>query len=122
MEVVFWPDKASSHYSLKTTTFMNNNGIKFVPKEVNPTEVPQCRPIEDFFGVLATHVYAQNWITGYAEAVKRRIRACIKRIPEQTVQTVQAATVAVRKRLLRAYRKGLLSVLFKIVQILTLFH
>ena len=104
---VFWPEKASSHYSLKATTFLNNKGINFVPKEINPTEVPQCRPIEDFFGVLATHVYARNWIAGDAEALKRRIRACIKKIPEQTVQ---AASVAVRKRLLRAYRKGLLSV------------
>ena len=103
---MFWSDKASSYYSLKTTNFLNNKGINFVPKEVNPTEVPQCRPIEDFFGVLATHVYARNWIAGDAEALKRRIRACIKKIPEQTVQ---AASVAVRKRLLRAYR-GLLSV------------
>ena len=54
--------------------------------------------------MLATHVHARNWIAGDAEALKRRIRACIKKIPEQTVQ---AASVAVRKRLLRAYLKGL---------------
>ena len=35
--------------------------------------------------------------TGLHEILKRRIRACIKKIPEQTVQ---AASVAVRKRML----------------------
>ena len=77
-----------------------------MPKEINPTEVPQCRPIEDFFGVLATHVFARNWISGDTEALKVRIKACMKKIPEQTVQVTSAA---VRKRMLSAYRKGLLS-------------
>ena len=63
----------------KTTNFLNNKGINFEPKEVNPTEVPQCRSIENFFGVLATHVYARNWTAGDAEALKRRIRACAKK-------------------------------------------
>ena len=31
------PDKTSSHYSLKTTTFLHNKGINFMPIEVNPT-------------------------------------------------------------------------------------
>jgi len=104
---VFWPDKASSHYSAKTKSFLEANGVNYVPKVINPTEVPQCRPIEDFFGVLATYVYAQNWIAKDTEALKRRIRSCIAKIPESTVK---AASQAVRKRLLRAYRNGILSV------------
>ena len=104
---VFWPDKASSHYSAKTKRFLEANGVNYVPKVINPTEVPQCRPIEDFFGVLATYVYAQNWIAKDTEALKRRIRSCIAKIPESTVK---AASRAVRNRLLRAYRDGILSV------------
>jgi len=106
-DYVFWPDKASSHYSAKTISFLESKGVNFVPKDINPTEVPQCRPIEDFFGVLARYVYARNWIAKDTEALKRRIRNCIKKIPEQTVQ---ATSRAVRKRLLRAYRCGILSV------------
>ena len=121
---VFWPDKASSHYSAKTKRFLEANGVNYVPKVINPTEVPQCRPIEDFFGVLATYVYAQNWIAKDTEALKRRIKSSIAKIPESTVK---AASRAVRIRLLRAYRDGILSVchwlfLFKIVQFITLFH
>ena len=70
---------------------------------MNPPEVPQCRPIEDYFGVLATHVYAKNWV----EALKRRIRTCSKKIPAKTVQD---AAQSIRKRLLKAYRIGIFSV------------
>ena len=42
-------------------------------KEDNPTETPQVRPIEDFFGVLATHVYQGDWVAKDTEALKRRI-------------------------------------------------
>lgn len=47
---LFWPDKASSHYAKKTIELLKNEKINFVPKHKNPTNVPQCRPIEDFFG------------------------------------------------------------------------
>lgn len=54
---VFWPDKSSSHYAKKTVEFLNNENIRFVPKEHNPKNLPQCRPIEDFFGELNSLVY-----------------------------------------------------------------
>ena len=104
---VFWPDKASSHYARATLTFLDGHGVNYVAKDLNPTEVPQCRPIEDLFGVLATHVYAKNWIAKDTEALKRRIRRCITKIPEETVQ---ATSRAVRKRLLLAYRQGIFKV------------
>ena len=83
---IFWPGKASSHYARATLSFLEKNEIKYVPKEMNPTEVPQCRPIEDYFGVLATHVYAKNWVAKDVEALKRRIRTCIKKIPAKTIR------------------------------------
>ena len=54
---IFWPDKASSHYARFTTDDLDANGINYVSKEDNPTEVPQCRPAKDFFGLLSTLVY-----------------------------------------------------------------
>ena len=104
---VFWPDKASAHYAGLTTTFLSDNNIEYVKKEDNPTEVPQCRPVEDFFGLLATRVYHKNWVAKDAEHLKRRIRKCLREIP---LSTVQATMASVRRRLLRAYRVGLLSV------------
>ena len=44
-----------------TTDFVDQEGANYVEKEDNPTEVPQCRPVEDFFGLLA-RVYHRNWV------------------------------------------------------------
>ena len=86
--------------------------VNYVAKDLNPTEIPQCRHIEDFFGVLATHVYAKNRIAKDTIALKRRIRRYITRIPQETVQST-ARTV--RKILLRAYRLGILKVCHRFI-------
>jgi len=49
-DYVFWPDKASTHYAKKTISFLQNKNLTFVPKEHNPTNMPQYRPVENFFG------------------------------------------------------------------------
>ena len=38
------PGKASSHYARVTLEFLGDEGVHFVAKEDNHTEVPQCRP------------------------------------------------------------------------------
>ena len=48
---IFCPDKASARIS---TDFLDNNNVRYVKKANNPTEVPRCRPIEEFFRLLAT--------------------------------------------------------------------
>ena len=39
-DYVFWPDKASSHYARATCSFLDNHGVNYVPKDLNPAEVP----------------------------------------------------------------------------------
>jgi len=45
---VFWPDLASSHYAKNSLEAMKQLKIPYVPKDCNPPNVPQLRPIEDF--------------------------------------------------------------------------
>ena len=45
---VFWPDLASSHYANTVVDHLKIKNVKFVQKEDNPPNVPECRPIEDF--------------------------------------------------------------------------
>jgi hypothetical protein len=54
---MFCPDKASSHYAEKVVKHLKEKDIRFVSKYGNPTYVPQCRPIEDFFRYLCKKVY-----------------------------------------------------------------
>ena len=70
---IFWPDKDSAHYARITTDYLDANGINYVSKEDNPTEVPQCRLVEDFFGLLSTRVNEGNWVANNVEALKQRI-------------------------------------------------
>jgi len=49
-EYLFWPDLASSHYANEVIAFLDSNNIKYVPKVKNPPNVPEARPIEDFWG------------------------------------------------------------------------
>ena len=79
---------------------MNN-----VKKEDNPTKFRsvECRPVEDFFGLLATRVYHRNWVAKDVAALKTRVRKGISEIPPAIVQSV-------RKRLLQAWQVGVLEV------------
>ncbi|XP_055625397.1 uncharacterized protein LOC129768048 isoform X1 [Toxorhynchites rutilus septentrionalis] len=83
---VFWPDKASSHYAKKTLAYLEEKKIPFVPKDRNPTNLPQCRPIEDFFGSLSALVYKNNWRAKDTKQLTTRIRNCIRKMDVSAVQ------------------------------------
>ncbi len=71
---VFWPDKASAHYAKRVVAFYDANKINYVLKKRNPTNVPQCRPIEDFWGTLSSLVYAKGWEAENVQQLKKRIK------------------------------------------------
>lgn len=100
---VFWADKASSHYPRSVVQYLNENNIKFVPKERNPTNVPQCRPIEDFFGYLCRLVYAKGWSAKTIPQLERRIRSCLQKV-DPNVVTAFASSVP--KRLKKCGQSG----------------
>ena len=60
LNYIFWPDLAGCHYSKQTVAWMDEN-VKFMPKDINPPNVPQARPIENFWGCLAQKVYEGGW-------------------------------------------------------------
>ena len=51
-EYVLWSDLASAHYGRKAIAYLESKKIKFVAKVDNPPNVPESRPIEDFWGIL----------------------------------------------------------------------
>ena len=79
-EILFWPDLASCHYATKTQEFLTEIDINFVPRDHNPPNAPQIRPIENFFGILKQHVYAGNWSAKNREGLIRRIKKCVQEI------------------------------------------
>ena len=49
---VFWPDLASSHYAYSVTDRLEEQNIPFVPTDMNPANLPEASPIEDFWAIL----------------------------------------------------------------------
>ncbi|CAF0962944.1 unnamed protein product [Rotaria magnacalcarata] len=105
---IFWPDLASSHYANKTTDWLNERKVPFVPKDVNPPNVPKARPIEDFWGVLAQQVYNGGWIAMNREQLINRIKRQLKKIDLKVVQTMMKD---VRGKLRKIEDKGPFSIL-----------
>ncbi|CAF1934902.1 unnamed protein product [Rotaria magnacalcarata] len=79
-------NKSSSHYANKTTRWLHEQNIKFVPKQDNPPNVPQARPIEDFWSILAGKVYEGGWEAKTELQLKRRIYQKIKEIDMNVVK------------------------------------
>jgi hypothetical protein len=58
---VFWPDQAISHYAKEVQDWLFSKKIEFLPKIINPVNAQKLCPIEDFWGILKTNVYENNW-------------------------------------------------------------
>lgn len=85
-DYVFWPDLTSCHFSKKTLTWLNGQNIRFVPKEDNPPNVPQARPIEKFWGVLSRLVYDGGWEAKTERQLVDRIKKKLKEVDLSVIQ------------------------------------
>lgn len=95
-DIMFWPDLASCHYARMTRDWLEANHIPFVPKDDNPPNVPQARPIEEFWALLSRKVYNNGWEATDEEHLRRRIR---QKIREIDVGTIQRLMLHVRRKL-----------------------
>ena len=85
-DYVFWPDLARAHYSKSTQDYYRANGIKFIPEKDNPPNVPQLRPIEQFWSYLGQKIYSNGWTTDKIPSLTRRINKIIKITPIEFYQ------------------------------------
>ena len=106
---IFWPDLASAHYAKDTVTWMNEN-VNFVAKNINPPNIPQARPIENFWAVLAQKVYEKGWEATNQDQLVRRIKA---KISEFDVSFYQTLMRGVNEKLRNIAEQGVFSYLSK---------
>ena len=79
---IVWPDLASSHYANKTSAWLKEQKVPFVPKVANPPNVLKARPIEDFWSILADRVYRRGWTATNQEQLVNRIKSQLKKLIE----------------------------------------
>lgn len=102
---VFWPDQASSHYAKTVTAYFKEKNVQFVAKKDNPANLPECRPIEDFWSILKSLVYKNGWQAKNVDQLRTRIKNCIKKVAPAVVQRLARDTP---KRLDLVRRKGVI--------------
>lgn len=102
-KVVFWPDLASSHYAKDTLTELSRLGIEYIPKEQNPPNVPQLRPIENFWANLKRKVYANNYRPKNIKTLTAKIK---KKLKVMDTAGTQQAMLNVPRKVRKAQRMG----------------
>ena len=93
LKYIFWPDLASAHYSIETKTWLDKN-VYYVDKRINPPNVPQARPIENFWGCLSQKVYEGGWQTTTEEELISRIKQKLKEFDSNTVKSLMRGVKA----------------------------
>ena len=77
-DTVFWPDLASAHYSNRSLEEMERLSIDVVPKSANPPNVPQLRPIENFWSNLKRKIYSNNFVAKTEEELINKTKKKFK--------------------------------------------
>lgn len=102
---LFWPDLASAHYAKSVVEFYEEQKVNFVEKQDNPANLPECRPIEDFWGILKGLVYKRNWSAENINQLKQRIVYCLKNVD---INLIQNLARSVTSRLDNVRRNGVI--------------
>ena len=89
---VFWPDQASAHYAKVVIDHLRSENVRFVKKNDNPANVPEVRPIEDFWAYLKSLVYAKCWRASNTDQLITRIKYCLKKVDQLIVQKLAKST------------------------------
>ena len=104
-DYIFWPDLASAHYAKDTVTWMEQN-VYFVHKSSNPPNVPQARPIENFWGCLAQKVYEGGWEAETEQQLIHRIELKLREFDQTFLQNIMKG---VKNKLRSIADKGVFS-------------
>ena len=105
---LFWPDLASCHYAKETIAVLEELGINYVSKDMNPPNCPQLRPIEDFWGWLKQIVYDKGWTASNLDQLKTRVKYSITKVD---ISSVRRMMIQVKSEIRKARAQGATSVL-----------
>ncbi len=104
---VFWPDLASSHYANATIAEFERLNIRVVPKDSNPPNCPQVRPIETFWAQLKKNVYAKGFKAESIQELIVKIKHELRVMPKNYCQRLMRR---VKTNVRKAADRGVLSI------------
>lgn len=107
---VFWPDKASAHYATTVLHYLNYKQVRCVPKSANPTNVPQCRPIEKMHAEIKRRVFLNQYRPKSADDFQARLEQVMQDFQSDAGNFTMGFSRRVRRLVRNAYREGVYSV------------
>ena len=85
---VFWANLASSHYAKTVITYLNKKKVHFVEKADNPVNLPECRPIENFWSILKGLVCKNNRHAQNLKKLRSRIKYCSNNVDIELIRSL----------------------------------
>lgn len=89
--IMFWPDLASIHYSRMTLQWFDDNGVQVVPRNSNPPNCPEFRPIEKFWAIGKAFLKKSRGAIKNADSLLRQWNRAVATIENSVVQKQMAA-------------------------------
>jgi hypothetical protein len=66
--------------------YTRDKSVNFVEKAENPPNMPEIRPIENFWDILKGLVYQNNWQAENLDQLRKRIACCLRKIEFELIQ------------------------------------
>lgn len=85
---IFWPDLATCHYSAATLEWYKANNINYVPKDMNPPNCPELRPIERYWARIKSKLQKGKQTAKSLQHFRRLWTAATRKIDNSTVQSL----------------------------------
>lgn len=88
--VKFWPDLAPAHYSKKTLLWYQQNQVDVIPKNMNPPNCPEFRPIEQYWAIMKRYLRKKGKEMKSVNSLKAQWKASAAKVPQQLVRKMMA--------------------------------
>lgn len=88
--VMFWPDLASCHYSKDVLQWYKDNGVQFIPKEKNPPNCAQFRPIQKYWAIVKRKLKMKGAVAGGIGQMKNWWNRLANTVTEEGVRQLMS--------------------------------
>ena len=79
-DFVFWSDFGERSLCQNRIGLPEGQKVEIVSKEDNPPNLPECRPIKNFWSILRGLVYEINCKAETLQHLKERIKYCLTKV------------------------------------------
>lgn len=101
--VLFWPDLASCHYGRMAKNWYEANGVHVVPREANPPNCPELRPIEKYWAIVKRKLLKTKCSTVDESQFKKKWKKASDQVTEEDVQRLMAGVKAKVRRVIHSH-------------------